>query len=532
MKQNLPVTQKEKDYGFNANILSTTNLKGSITHFNQDFLEVSGFEADELMHKNHNIIRHPDMPPAAFADLWSTVKAGKSWMGIVKNRCKNGDHYWVDAYVTPVHKDGEIGEYQSVRRKPSREYVNRAEALYQKLLKGSSSPELKPALLNTRNRVIVGIWVGLLLGSLATDLLFEITWLMTLPLILGAGASATLITWWALKPLGIAVNRARAIFDNPIARHVYTGRNDDIGSILLALKSLESDTDGVVGRIADDAESLLQSASELSAVADKSGECVRRQFQETDQVASAIAQMTGSIKEVGETAQQTADTVGEAMQEAHRGRTVVAETASAIQALSHEVETASEVISRLESSTQEINSIVDVIRGIADQTNLLALNAAIEAARAGEQGRGFAVVADEVRTLASRTNDSTEQIKKMIESLQSGTTQAVDVMNSSRDKAMQSVEKANSAAGSIDAVGSSVEQIKQMSVTISSAVEEQSAACQSINQSMQSMREVSQWSKDASEDTTKASDQMSKLADGLKVLVQEFWNRKSAQPSA
>lgn len=138
MKINLPVTGQEKSYSDHINIISTTTLKGAIESINEDFLVTSGFSEEELLGKSHNIVRHPDMPAAAFADLWQTVKSGKPWMGLVKNRCKNGDHYWVNAYVTPVFHGDQITGYQSVRVKPEREYVYRAEKVYKRLNVGKS----------------------------------------------------------------------------------------------------------------------------------------------------------------------------------------------------------------------------------------------------------------------------------------------------------------------------------------------------------------------------------------------------------
>ena len=136
MKINLPVSQREVPVDAQANILSTTDLKGALTYANDDFVEICGFSRDELLGRNHNLVRHPDMPAAAFAHLWQTLKAGKSWMGLVKNRCKNGDHYWVSAHVTPVFRHGQVVEYQSVRRAASAEQVARAEALYARLRDG------------------------------------------------------------------------------------------------------------------------------------------------------------------------------------------------------------------------------------------------------------------------------------------------------------------------------------------------------------------------------------------------------------
>ena len=134
MKQNLPITGRQVDVPINANILSTTDLKGAVTHVNPDFIQVSGFQAEELVGFNHNRVRHPDMPPATFAHLWQTLQAGRSWMGLVKNRCRNGDHYWVSAFVTPIRHGGKVVEYQSVRTRPGAEQVDAAERLYARML--------------------------------------------------------------------------------------------------------------------------------------------------------------------------------------------------------------------------------------------------------------------------------------------------------------------------------------------------------------------------------------------------------------
>jgi len=155
MKKNLPVSNSEKTFADDANILSTTNLKGAITYVNPDFVDISGFDEDELIGKSHNMVRHPDMPPAAFKDLWQTVKSGESWMGVVKNRCKNGDYYWVNAYVSPIVKDGEICEYQSVRSKASAEEIRRAEKLYARLNAGKLPRWLTRQPLKFRYKLII-----------------------------------------------------------------------------------------------------------------------------------------------------------------------------------------------------------------------------------------------------------------------------------------------------------------------------------------------------------------------------------------
>ena len=160
MKKNLPVTEREIPFPDNANILSTTDEKGQITYVNGDFVTISGFEEAELLGGNHNIVRHPEMPAAAFDDLWCTLKRGETWMGIVKNRCKNGDHYWVDAFVTPIFENGRLVEYQSVRGKPNPQYVERAKQVYARINEGKAA--FKSRALSTEHKLVMGVLGALL----------------------------------------------------------------------------------------------------------------------------------------------------------------------------------------------------------------------------------------------------------------------------------------------------------------------------------------------------------------------------------
>ncbi len=526
MKTNLPISDIERDYAGNKNILSTTNLKGAINYFNDDFLEISGFEPEELLNQNHNVVRHPGMPSAAFEDLWETVKDGRSWMGIVKNRCKNGDHYWVDAYVTPIKHDGETVEYQSVRQKPRRERVARAEQIYQQLQDGKSPREIRPAKFGIIPTVISFMTFALLASTLLVSFALNIEFSKSIASFISAAIFSSFVIYYALRPLKAAINKALCITDNPIARYIYTGRNDDVGSLLLAMKSLDSETTGIVGRISDDSKTLSSCAKSLSETTEIANQGVQKQYSETDMVATATNEMSASIQAISINAQQTANAAKEAMDESSKGKTVVETTSSSISELASDVKHASDVIGNVKTGSNEISSIVDVIRGISEQTNLLALNAAIEAARAGEQGRGFAIVADEVRTLASRTNTATNEIQQMIEKLQADTCEAVNVMTKSSENAANTVEHAASATHSLQAITSAIGKINDMSMTIASAVEEQSAVAEEINQGIVRIRDTAETSIQASDDMQKASNTMGDLAYGLKDLADEFWAKK------
>ncbi|MDH2431086.1 PAS domain-containing methyl-accepting chemotaxis protein [Pokkaliibacter sp. MBI-7] len=525
MKKNLPVTEMEVTFFDRANILSTTDLKGAITYVNDDFITISGFDEEELIGKNHNIVRHPEMPPAAFQMLWESLKKGKSWMGLVKNRCKNGDHYWVHAYATPIERNGAVAEYQSVRRKADKEHVRRAEWLYPQLMAGKSPSAIRPGLSLNRKMQLYFTLIWWLSFALLLGLVTE-RWMVLASIGVAGWLCGVSCLGWLLRPMSQLAERARAIRTDAVAQYVYAGRNDDVGQIDLALTSLEAEAAAIVGRIADSSSTLRAEAAILKQTVEDTGLGVENQFSKTNLVATAINEMSASIQEVNVNAGRAAEAAAEARSEADRGNVAVMKTRESITLLANEVQQASAVIEKLEGDTANITNILAVIRGIAEQTNLLALNAAIEAARAGEQGRGFAVVADEVRALATRTHESTEEIQQMLSNLQTGAHSAVSAMKTGQVQARETVTQVGNTVHVLEAINNAIATITEMSSQIATAVEQQSDVAEEINRNVVNIRDISLHTRGHAEHSGQASQTMQGLAQGLLELSAQFWNSR------
>lgn len=520
MKKNLPVTRIEKTFHPGANILSTTNLDGKITYINQDFMQISGFSKAELIGENHHIVRHPDMPPAVFKMFWSDLRADKSWMGIVKNRCKNGDHYWVDAFATPIKTAGKVEEFQSVRRKAHPDAVKRAEKLYNKLMSGKTLRELNDA---------IPLWTKIAIVILLTALLPLKTAIFSNSdsLFIAASLLATSVSIAALfilsKPLRKALQQLQRISEDKVARFVYTGRADEAGMLLLAIKKLESENAALIGRINDMSSMLSASTQNLSTAVSQSENGTLRQFEQTEQVATAMEQMTASIATVASNAQQTSVASAAGLNITSSSKQVVDQNVQTISELKTLINSAATIIHQVAISSDEIEKILEVILAIANQTNLLALNAAIEAARAGELGRGFAVVADEVRSLANRTQNSTKEINSVIEKLQSGVKQAVEAMTAGEHAAEDCVVRSQQTAISLEQILQAINKISQMSEQIAQAVNEQTQVADTICENVVSIKANAQENLQAVTLSSKVADETMLITRKLDQLTSQFW---------
>lgn len=522
MKRNLPITDQEQSFSDSFNILSTTDLKGIITYVNEDFVRVSGFQSDELIGHNHNIVRHPDVPPAVFQQLWDRIRSGKSWMGVVKNRCKNGHYYWVDAYVTPIEKNGEIVEYQSVRRKPKPETTARAQALFDSLSAGKKPWGLRPRLSFYQ---LCSLWIALPL-LLAITLLWQAAAPFELWLALAGGALVTIVGFYlTLLPMRHAIYRAYQVMNDPVARYVYTGRRDDVGQLLFALRALEAETAGLVGRVANSSTELMGSAADMTEMVSRASQGVERQYLETEQVATAITQMTQSIAQVAENAQCASEVMEQSYQQVAQGKQRMHETVHSLEALFTQFERSMNIVTEVQQSSRNIDSVLDVINTLAEQTNLLALNAAIEAARAGDAGRGFSVVADEVRHLATRTHSSIEEIRQIIERLQRNTTSAVEAMHQGYEQVQDCTERGQEALKHLAEIDACIARISETNAQVAAAVTEQSSASSMIDKSVAVIRNMSEQTLAAESQCSNATERVLDVTVAFKNLADQFWAR-------
>ncbi len=466
MRINLPIVDEEFPFPKGENLVSTTDLKGRITYCNKAFALVSGFDQEELLGQPHNLIRHPDMPEEAFRDMWATIAGGRPWSAAVKNRRKDGRHYWVMANATPLMSEGRPIGYLSVRTEPTRAQVAQAEALYAAMRAEKAAGrvvhrlaagrvrrmDLRGRLAGRARRIAVlakevlpGLALGasgLALGAAAAGGARAVDGpaLLAASALL-AGASA----WVAMarkrrseKPLRRLLAFANGLAAGDLAQGLQRHGDGLVGELEQSFSQLSVNMRSIVRDARSEAENMRRVTREIADGNQELSARTESQASSLEETASSMEQITGTVRLSAESAKQA---------------TVLAQEADAVTHRSSEaVRTVAQTMGRISASAKRIGEIIQVIDGIAFQTNLLALNAAVEAARAGEQGRGFAAVATEVRTLAGRTSGAAREIKQLIEesgqTVDTGNRQAADAQ-ATMDDALEAVRRVGVLIGEI-----------------------------------------------------------------------------------
>lgn len=502
-------------YSQNENLISTTNEDSYITYCNEDFCRVAGYEESELLNKPHNAIRHDDMPKAAFEQLWTYIQSGKSWMGLVKNRCKGSGHYWVSAFVTPIiGKDGQIHEYQSVRTQPEDEQVSRASSLYQRLKKGSVSTR-RLQWLNIILITMVIQFLGLALSVVMPTLFLQIFFAICL--------AVQIFALLKLKGRLSFINKmADKHYDNKLMEQPYTGHCDDLSKIELAMIMKRAELRAVTARSSETSDSILVAANEEFINSQEIDTQLHDQDIAIDAMAASSEQMLASIHEVVEQAKHSSEFAANSKNTAIVAVKTVEEATEAVQILSQQLEESKLALTELYADVDGIKSILTLIQGIADQTNLLALNAAIEAARAGEHGRGFAVVADEVRSLSGKTSSSVGEIRSNIEALQVTVNKTGGIIEKGIESSHYSMSKSEQGKEAFNTIVNDLTHIGNQSAETLKAITEQVQVTRTMSEHVDRMKEANNANRSLSINSLERTKEIVNNLESLQRLVTQF----------
>ncbi|EHC82207.1 Aerotaxis sensor receptor protein [Salmonella enterica subsp. enterica serovar Senftenberg str. A4-543] len=469
------VSQLNTPLDDDTTLMSTTDLESYITHANDTFVQVSGYQLNELLAQPHNLVRHPDMPKAAFADMWYTLKQGEPWSGIVKNRRKNGDHYWVRANAVPMIREGRVTGYMSIRTRATDAEIAAVEPLYQALNEGRCSKRIHKGLVvrqgllgklpampvRWRVRSIMGLMaVMLALALFGTDASWQALLLGALVMLAGTA----LFEWQIVRPIENVATQALKVATGERNSVQHLNRSDELGLTLRAVGQLGLMCRWLINDVSSQVSSVRNGSERLAKGNNDLNEHTRQTVENVQETVTTMNQMAESVKLNSETA-SAADKLS------------MAASSAATQG-GEAMDTVIKTMDDIAHSTQRIGTITTLINDIAFQTNILALNAAVEAARAGEQGKGFAVVAGEVRHLASRSANAANDIRKLIDA--------------SATKVQSGSEQVHAAGRTMDDIVAQVQNVTLLIARISQSTQEQTDGLSSLTRAVDELNRITQ----------------------------------------
>lgn len=534
MHQERKVTQREYVLHDTETIVSKTDLHGNITYVNQDFIRISGFSREELIGSPQNIVRHPDMPREAFFDMWQTLRAGKAWTGLVKNRCKNGDHYWVEAHAAPVTENGSIAGYTSIRVKPSREQIRHAEAAYREIRQGSGKltvvegavvgvpwfghPQKPARSISLKARLFAWVLAMVVLNVLAAAMgwvagaIPEEGWaqhassgttFLAVAGALGAIGAGVALNRTFIRPLSAARHAIDRMTAGDLSGRIDAGGDNEVAQVMQSLRKLQINVKLLVGQIKEATEQVSGQSVALANGNTQLAGRTRAQAGHIEATSASATQLTALVQQHAENAQQANQLVLSTAEAARRGSEAARKVTGAM--------------TDIQASADKIVAIIQMIDSIAFQTNILALNAAVEAARAGEEGRGFAVVAGEVRGLAQRAAAAAGDIRSLIEEsagrIQSGS-QQVDETSRQMNDILDAAQQATDIMGEIALAG-----------------REQSQGISHISQAVGEVESLTRENATALAQTASTAEDLRAQAAALRTLVNAFRLIEHDQPA-
>ncbi len=469
------VSQQRFMLDSDTTLMSTTDLQSYITHANDAFIHASGYTLGELLDQPHNLVRHPDMPKAAFADMWYTLQQGEPWSGVVKNRRKNGDHYWVRANAVPMVRNGQVTGYMSIRTQATDEEIAAVEPLYRALNEGRCNKRVHKGLviakgwwgklacmpLRWRARsVMTLLWLAQIVGLWLSGAGAVALAVSTFTMLVGCLA----VEWQLVRPAENVARQALSVATGESNSIQPLNRSDELGLTLRAIGQLGLMCRWLINDVSGQVSSVLNGSETLAKGNDDLNERTRQTVVNVQQTVATMSQMAASLHTNSETA-SAADQLSSSASSAatHGGKSM---------------ETVVKTMDEIADSTQRIGSITTLINDIAFQTNILALNAAVEAARAGEQGKGFAVVAGEVRHLASRSASAANDIRKLIDA--------------SASKVQSGYDQVHAAGRTMEDIVSQVQNVTALIGQISQSTSEQAAGLSDLTRAVAELDAITQ----------------------------------------